>query len=255
VIRIEGRAVTYGELWFDEEPGDLDGVDVLIYRHRPAALAQNVCRLSLTLVSDLGVGELEIFESFGSTTRYEVRRADKADGLRADIAMPSAVTELEAFYAFYDAFAEAKRLEGAYRRGLQAAANARQLVLTTASSGDIVLTWHAYIVWEHSAALLHSASHFREKSTSERALVGRANRWLHWRDMIHFKRHGLRTYDWGGIFQDENAPERAGINKFKQDFGGRRHTTYDCTVAATARGRVYLAARKFLDSATRRSGA
>lgn len=75
---------------------------------------------------------------------------------------------------------------------------------------------------------------------TERALVSRANRWLHWQDMLTFKQKGFECYDWGGLFEDETSPERAGINRFKCDFGGRREVTYNCTYSLTARGRLYL---------------
>jgi lipid II:glycine glycyltransferase (peptidoglycan interpeptide bridge formation enzyme) len=74
-------------------------------------------------------------------------------------------------------------------------------------------------------------------------LIGRANRWLHWQDMLRLKQMGLERYDWGGLFEDDSTPERAGINSFKKHFGGRQERTYDCTVPVTLRGRIYLPLR------------
>jgi CelD/BcsL family acetyltransferase involved in cellulose biosynthesis len=81
----------------------------------------------------------------------------------------------------------------------------------------------------------------------DRALLGRANRWLHWRDMLHFKQMDLRCYDWGGVFEDESNPKKAGINTFKREFGGNSVRTFNCSVAATLRGRAYLAVRHIVD--------
>jgi lipid II:glycine glycyltransferase (peptidoglycan interpeptide bridge formation enzyme) len=61
--------------------------------------------------------------------------------------------------------------------------------------------------------------------------------------MLRFKEMGIRRYDWGGMFEDESVPERAGINNFKRDFGGQQVRTYDCTVPASVRGRIYLPLR------------
>jgi len=83
----------------------------------------------------------------------------------------------------------------------------------------------------------------QEHGQRQPILVGRANRWLHWRDMLCFKEAGVQCYDWGGMFEDESTPERAGINRFKRDFGGQPVHSYECTVAASARGRVWLALR------------
>ena len=61
--------------------------------------------------------------------------------------------------------------------------------------------------------------------------------------MLRFKERGLKRYDWGGLFEDESVPERAGVNNFKKDFGGRQERTYNCTVPVTLRGRLYLPLR------------
>ncbi len=61
--------------------------------------------------------------------------------------------------------------------------------------------------------------------------------------MLRFKGMGMERYDWGGLFEDESVPERAGINNFKRSFGGRRERTYDCTLPVTFKGRIYLPLR------------
>jgi lipid II:glycine glycyltransferase (peptidoglycan interpeptide bridge formation enzyme) len=246
VIRIEGRAVTYGELWFDEELDHSSPVDVLICRHRRLPMQTKTCSPISTLVNDLAADESELLRRFGSTTRYEINRAQNKDGLDASLISPSA-SAISVFLDFYDTFAQQKSLPRAYRRELFAASATQQLVLTRASCADEVLVWHAYIVWRTSAALLYSASHFRHRSGAQRALVGRANRWLHWKDMLHFKRIGFKHYDWGGLFDDESSADRAGINGFKRDFGGERIAAYNWTMPLTLKGRLYLAGRAILD--------
>jgi lipid II:glycine glycyltransferase (peptidoglycan interpeptide bridge formation enzyme) len=61
--------------------------------------------------------------------------------------------------------------------------------------------------------------------------------------MLRFRELGLARYDWGGLFEDESSPERAGINRFKQDFGGRREHSYNCALPVTLRGRLFLPLR------------
>jgi hypothetical protein len=238
VIRIEGRAVTFGEVWFDEEAAPRAAVDVLIHRQRPAAIQNRACSPFLTLVNDVTLPEEKLLAGFGRTLRYHINRAQR-DEVRASVVAPASES-LTAFSDFYDAFAKQKSLPPTYRRGLWAAAEAGQLVLTTASRAGEVLIWHAYIACQKRASLLYTASHFRRMEDAERALVSRANRWLHWQDMLTFKQQGFECYDWGGLFEDESSPERAGINRFKCDFGGRREMTWNCTFSVTAKGRLYL---------------
>jgi hypothetical protein len=71
---------------------------------------------------------------------------------------------------------------------------------------------------ESRARFLYSSSGRFEGSNS--ALVGRANRWCHWKDMLHLREHGIRTYDLGGIAVGAEAAAVSGINDFKIRFGG-----------------------------------
>ena len=95
--------------------------------------------------------------------------------------------------------------------------------------------------------MLHSASHFRSKDEIDPAVVGRANRWLHWRDMLGFKEMGLASYDWGGMFDDESIAGQASVNNFKREFGGTPVAAYNCTAPVTIKGRAYLALRALAD--------
>jgi hypothetical protein len=45
------------------------------------------------------------------------------------------------------------------------------------------------------------------------------------------------------LFPDESTPERAGINRFKRDFGGEEVRLYEWSAPASLRGRLYLPLR------------
>ncbi|SRR5216683_3729342 len=242
MIRINGWGAVYGEVWYDEGlPRDC-GIDIILYRQRGAPIADSQTTPFLSLVTDLSGGEDTITEKFRKDCRYEIRRAETKDGLRTEfIADPE--SRLDEFCAFYDAFAKQKSLGPSDRQWLLAACKARQLALSSVSQNGEALVWHAHVMFGRTAGLKYSSSCFRNRENDYRALVGRANRWLHWRDMLRFKGMGIQRYDWGGLFEDESVPERAGINKFKKDFGGQQERTYDCTVPVTIRGRIYIALR------------
>jgi lipid II:glycine glycyltransferase (peptidoglycan interpeptide bridge formation enzyme) len=243
MIRIDGRGAVYGEVWFDEElPGDA-AVDIVHYHQRRTPIADAQITPFLSLVTDLSVEQDAIMDQFGKDCRYKIRRADTKDGLRMEFTTEPE-GRLDEFRAFFDAFARLKSLQPADRQWLLAACEARQLALSSASQNDEVFVWHAHVISGHTARLQYSASSYRNRENTYRALVGRANRWLHWREMLQFKEMGLKRYDWGGLFEDESAPERAGVNNFKKDFGGRQERTYDCTVPVTVKGRVYLPLRE-----------
>jgi hypothetical protein len=243
VIRVDGRAVVYGELWFEEEPPADAGVDILVYRCRRTPVPGARTETFRSLQTDLSGPPEALVAACHESCRYEVRRADARDGLRHEV-MPEATDSLEEFCDFFDAFAKQVGLPSADRHWLTRVAAERQLVLSCATRDGAQLVWHAHLRSGYIVRLAYSASWFRGTNTDYRSLIGRANRWLHWRDMLYFREAGAQRYDWGGIFADESTPERAGINRFKKSFGGQPVVTYECTAPATIRGRVWLPLRE-----------
>lgn len=242
MIRLHGRGAVYGEVWFEEEPPQDAGVDIVQYRFRDAPVANARMTPILTMVTDLDMDEEAIANRFGKDCRYKIRRADNKDGLRVEFtAKPEGW--LEEFAEFFDAFARQKGHRPCDRPWLRAACEAGQLALSAASREGEALVWHAHVLCGETAGLQYTASHFRGQDNDVRALVGRANRWLHWKDMLQLKAMGIGRYDWGGLFEDDSTPERAGINRFKRDFGGREVRVYECAAPASVRGRVYLPLR------------
>lgn len=247
MIRYEGRAVSYGEVWFDEAIPAAPDVDILKVRQSPVPIAGRTCTPFLSLVSDLRPAEDDIFSGVAAQTRYEIRRAETRDDLEYRY-LADARPELATFCDFYDAFAQQKGLFPAYRRGLSAACAAGRLSLSAAARDGQALVWHAFITYGRTTTMLHTASLFRGLDTDTRTIIARANRWLHWRDMLTFKEQGYERFCWGGMFEDESEPERANINQFKRRFGGRDERTYNCTIPVTAKGRVCLKLLALLDA-------
>jgi hypothetical protein len=254
LIRIQGRAVVYGELWFDELPmSDVD-VDILVHRYRSAPLANARSSQLHSLRTDLVPPAEAIAARFEESCRRQIRRAERDDGLRyALFAEPAG--ELDGFIAFYDVFARQKGLWLADRHWLVRAAEARQLALSCVLRDGEPLVWHAHLLAGGTAQLSHSASWFRGTDGDHRSLVARANRWLHWQDMLAFRAAGTAHYDWGGMFADESTPERAGLNRFKRTFGGMPVLAYECSVPVTLRGRLWLRVRALRPEPKRPSSA
>ena len=253
MLQYRGRAATYGEVWYDEELPDSSSVDVVLYRQRPTPIPGARTTPSLTLVVDLSRPADSILESFGKDCRYKVKRADSRDGLCAEFILEPE-NRLEEFCAFYDAFAAEKGLRPSYHAWLYAACVARQLVLTRVTRDGEALVWHAFLVYGENAWLQYTGSCFRNRDSHYRAVVGRANRWLHWQEMLRFREQGMVRYDWGGLFEDESAPEREGINRFKKEFGGTPIRAYDCIVPLTVRGSLWLPLRDAWRRHTMRAG-
>jgi len=238
MIRIKGRAVVYGETWYDEVPDCRAGVDIAIHRHRHAPIEGARNEPFFSIVSDLS-GDADLASRFDRDCRYKVRRADTKDGLALAFSLDPA-DQLAEFRAFYDAFAREKAVPACDPAWLAAACAARQLTVARAVQNGETLVWHVNVTSGRTARMLHSASCFRTTGSDHRALIGRANHWLHWQEMLRFREMGLIRYDWGGLFEDETNPEHAGVNRFKKSFGGEAQRSWHCTVPVTLRGRAWL---------------
>jgi hypothetical protein len=155
------------------------------------------------------------FESrFDQKTTYEIRRAIK-DGVTTAIE-----TDLNHFIDFYNLFAKTKKLpklSSNFNNYLS------RIVITKAVYDEQDIVMHAYLSDASSkrVRLLHSASLFRrENDTQLKAVIGRANRLLHFKDMCLFKEQGFEVYDLGGYAAETTDEALIRINQFKDSFGG-----------------------------------
>ncbi len=200
-----------------------------------------------TLVTDLTADEEVLKSAFRKNTKYEIRRAVK-EGCTA---------------VFYDAdvlkkndelirkinreHARLFRMKGARVKDeypyMHAAASKNMLSASAAFFSDQAeCVYHVYVTGNKTARLLHSVSVYRDAvSNDERSAIGRANRFLHFQDMMHFKEMGYAVYDWGGYSQEE---EFKSISDFKLSFGGREETVYTIYYAASLLGKLLSGAVK-----------
>jgi lipid II:glycine glycyltransferase (peptidoglycan interpeptide bridge formation enzyme) len=98
---------------------------------------------------------------------------------------------------------------------------------------------HACVVSDGRARMHQSSSHFRSSDDSElRRLIGRANRYLQWDDILYFKNMGLDYYDFGGWYGGGSDTEKLAINQFKESFGGEKQKEFTYMAPLTLRGRI-----------------
>jgi CRISPR-associated Cas5-like protein len=243
-ITFRRRGLRVREVYFDDEPGIARrGSDLVRVLGVPAAAVGRASRKSHTAVVDLTLATDDLLAAMAKGTRYEIRRAEDKDDLDAtayDAPGPELVTE---FADYYDEFARSKELSPIFRPRLRAMAEAGMLTLTRAPEQGDALVWHAYARSSRHALLLYSASLFRATDDkAERAAAGRANRFLHWFDMRHFKMSGCVSYDLGGLDIEGRAEQTARIASFKRGFGGLVRPTYAWSSPTTVRGKVAQAA-------------
>lgn len=234
-----GRWVSVTEAWFGRPAGGVGG-DLMIARQWPAADWRGSVAEKHTLLVDLTAEQSEWLLAYKKDTQYQVRRAEAKDGLGFELVAAADAAAIAAFGDFYDAFAAQKGLPLCDRAYLAQAAEVGALVLSWASQDGAPLVAHSYITSQGRARLLQSASLFRASADSgQRSMIGRANRWLHFKDMVALKAANCRTYDFGGWYAGSTDTQKLQINAFKEEFGGKVAREFDGVMALTWRGRAY----------------
>lgn len=195
-----------------------------------------------TLIVDLGGTETEILDGYSRNTRCKIKRAEK-EGLLTQINFSPSNSDIVDFVRFISQLGDVHQLPN--RRKLFALEHVEGLVLSfVANQGGEVLAVHA-LVQDHvlkRARLLYSGSLFQcgGVESVERNFIGRANRYLHWREMIALKQQGFLHYDFGGFAAGAASEKLANIAKFKRGFGGRKVIEYTGMRPGNCLGRAIL---------------
>ncbi len=179
----------------------------------------------INLKNDTGV----IFSKLSSNTRYKIRRAER-EGISGRFISAVEDDDLMRFIDHFNPFAAQKNLPPANRDKLTKLRDANSLIITEArDSSDSLIVSHAYIADRDSARvrLLYSASHYRASvDTETRNYVGRANRFLHWFEILESAKAGYELYDLGGVPSTTDDQEKNDIARFKGEFGGEIITEF-----------------------------
>lgn len=194
-----------------------------------------------SLITDLQNDECDLWSSVNKTFKYDINKS-KRDGI--DIRTYSSLEILDNadilndFAEVYTNMYTEKGMTGK-KLGiseLRAYAKSGHLVITAAIFDDKVIVYHSYVFNEECCRLLHSCSEFRAADKNIRNLIGRANKRLHWEDIIMFKAKGVKYYDWGGVASFDNPN---GIDNFKMSFGNERVSYYNVHIFRSLKRKIY----------------
>ena len=247
ILRYVSHGLVIEELWFDEVLQTGLYPDIVRYCQALSPPCPD-CTEFYTLVTDLKQEEKSLWAGLKKETRYEVRRAQEKDALKLEVWDGQCPSFLNDFIAYYNGFTIKKSLPPLDRRHLELFVNAGRIDLSRSlSSTGEILVCHAHYRHKGRVRLLYSASHFRGNDDSTfRASVGRANRWLHWQDMVRYKVAGYSWYDWGGWYQGREDADRLRINHFKESFGGEILCTYNGEVLLSTKAKVLAFVAKLI---------
>lgn len=193
--------------WFASSPKSVHAIWPVIYfgcrdnHERPGFLRKD----RRTSFVDIAKDDAELLSGFSSTTRYEIKRAQKAIDSFMLVVKPSAYIAASSLSAV---------------REMSYSDNMASHALTL-PGGSVIE--HQYIV-DRQAKRVHlykSSSGFESLlDRSERNAISRCNRLLHYLDMKYYRELGFTVYDFGGIAHAPPGTKLGNIDSFKLGFRG-----------------------------------
>lgn len=184
------------------------------YRGEESSIPSGYKKLKGTTATiDLSQSMDDLLANMHSTTRNEVRRAQKEGFIIEQ------VHDNKVFVEYYNSFAREKGLPTINEKHL--IKYGENLMLAQARFNEHVLSMHATMIdnEEKIAGLLYSCS-TRLNESVDKKMVGWANRYLHYKEFEMLKDMGMTQYEWCGVCMDPNKPERYSIGQFKLKIGG-----------------------------------
>jgi len=204
--------------WFAERPAARDGAGLVSY-------VQCACtepRLGFvrqpffTKLIDLRLPEAELLAGLSKGARYKIQRA-RREGVAC-----SFDETVDAYLRFHRQVAPTATPKAGTLTSFRPGSGTACVTAAKGPDGT-TLAMHCYLCDPGRARvrLWYSASRYTvEQSSDDRNLVGRANRLLHFEEMLRFKAQGYLTYDLGGYSMDKSDAKKQSINRFKDDLGG-----------------------------------
>ena len=227
---------------FSDFPCDVEGCDHVEFVgcKNEVNIKGFTCLERYTSIIDLTQDVDKVWRNMDKkSTRYELRRAER-EGIRIHINK-----HFDEFYHINKSLQRKKGNAPLFVIAVSLNTMKRYATLFTAEHNGEILGGHLYFEDETHIRLWLSASKRLEADREKAALIGRANRLLHWEAMKYAKAKGIGEFDWGGVWSEQEAAKdsvKRNINSFKQSFGGVavKRYNYQKAYSQTARLAKYL---------------
>lgn len=221
IVNRKKGLLSYSIHWYDPEPR-FPLVPVTVYYQVPVALSPGGFKREefWTLHTALNKTDEEFLAEQNSTNKTQIKQARK-------LSITIRTGSFEKFLPFFNDFSKEKGIGGTSLAKLESFGRENLEISEAVDDRGRVLAMHANLIDRSifRSRLIHSAS-ARFADESDAGLVGRANRLLHFENLIRYREMGLKVYDWGGIAKGTTDPVKMGINRFKEAFGGKEICEY-----------------------------
>jgi lipid II:glycine glycyltransferase (peptidoglycan interpeptide bridge formation enzyme) len=220
-IKIKSGLFTYKIKYFYKKPSYYDALRFIRYEvcNSKDEFMGFIRKKKFTMIIDLTKSQEELWDQYGKYTKRDIRRA-KREGVRFEVEK-----NLDAFIEIHNSFVKSKEIsrdEIAVRKDYLPHFK-DNLVITKAVFQNEVLVMRTYIIDEKIKkvrGLLMATLYRNEDNRQKRYLMGRANRFLFYQEMLYFKELGYLIFDMGGYAYNTNDIIKKRICEFKDGFGG-----------------------------------
>lgn len=249
---VRGKYLLRGDIWFDEKPEDLPHVDVLYYycQWEPPSIEGIEFDEGYTLLIALTKAEDELWKNIKKENRKKIRRAAEKDQVIYEFWNCVDSDILNNFFDFYNRFASQrglKKLSKLEISRLTSYADAGVLTVShTKSKEGNSLSWRTHYFSKNRVFPLRGALIRHNTDAAYNQMLGRANRYHRWQDILQFKNLGVLTYDFGGLHIGTTNEKQLNINSFKEGFGGEIVKQFNWRQGISIKGKLFLRLRKLL---------
>jgi lipid II:glycine glycyltransferase (peptidoglycan interpeptide bridge formation enzyme) len=246
------NGIKIAEIWFNHQECPIEKNDILRYKF--VTEKRNACSFEnlYTILLDLTADENELFAQINRTSKYQINRAKNKDMIHCSTFFYNNETDekkILQYVHFFNTFADSKGRSNINIYDIEQFYTTGTFCVRCATLEDKskYLTMHAYVISDGTARLHQSSSLFRSSEDTEyRNMIARANRLLHWDDILYFKNMGLKWYDFGGWYGGQTNKEQLSINQFKESFGGEKKQEYSYIVPVSFRGKQAVVFRRII---------
>jgi hypothetical protein len=211
---------SFKRVYCADYPFDVDGCDIVqfIYCHCTDEVEGFTRHKQLTAITDLTMDLETIWGKMDRTWQKHIRQANKAN-IKIEINQ-----NYDEFYMMYKRFREKKGFDSllnTQKPSIEIMKN--QGTLFTAKMENELLIGILYLEDTNHMTGWVQGSKRLESDQDKVKLISRANRLIDWEAIKYAKAKGMKKYNWGGLWTDEDIAKDKSkeiTNRFKLDAGG-----------------------------------
>ena len=234
------RFIKYNKLYFAEKiiNTNADIIKYIQYSNNN----YNYLDSFFTLIIDLNNSEEEIRRNIRTNYIHRINQAVKIHDIKVEYYNKPDISDLNTFVKRYNKISDNKGYAKIKTEDLSRIKD--NIVISYALYNYKIICGHLYIYDQQRFRQLNSYIENDLDGFPISKISSKANKYLHYQDILYAKKKKFLIFDFGGIF---NVDSRTlGITIFKLGFSKNIECSYNLTIANTFRGKIVLFILKYV---------